>query len=332
MSTTDRLQPDTINHHVANVYPALAMLAGMQLEVFTPLGDGPKTVDEVAAALGVKAVKLRPLMYALVTAGMLTLEGGRFANTPEAQEFLVKGGPRYLGEIAGAYSDLWSSTMHTAASIRSGRPQAKHDFANMTKEELSGFIRGMDAGASAAARRLNKEFDLAHKRRLLDAGGGSGGLSAALCQLCPALRATVAELPSVAAITRDCIAEAGLESRIEVCDVDLVNGTLPGGYDVAALRSVLQVMSAEDAARTVLNVAAALDPGGVLFAVGRMLDDTRLAPADAVAANVMFLNVYEDGQAYTESEYRGWFEAAGLTDLARLPMAGGYSIYSGRKA
>ena len=79
----------------------------------------------------------------------------------------------------------------------------------------------------------------------------------------------------------------------------------------AILRSVLQVMSAVDALATLRNVVAALAPGGTLYVVGRMLDDTRLSPLEAVAVNVMFLNVYEDGQAYTESEYRAWFATAG---------------------
>lgn len=91
------LRPDTINSHLNAVYPALAMLAGMQLDVFTPLGDGPRTVEEIACALDVAPGKLRPLLYALVTAGLLELAGERFANTPEADAFLVRGRPRYLG-------------------------------------------------------------------------------------------------------------------------------------------------------------------------------------------------------------------------------------------
>ena len=45
----------------------------------------------------------------------------------------------------------------------------------------------------------------------------------------------------------------------------------------------------------------------------------------------MFLNVYDNGQAYTESEYRGWFEATGLEEIERIPVAGGYSILRGIK-
>ena len=77
------------------VFPAMALLAGMQLDVFTTLKDGSKTTDEVAAVLGVGPVKLAPFLYALVAAGLLTVEEDRFSNTAEAGEFLVKGLPGY---------------------------------------------------------------------------------------------------------------------------------------------------------------------------------------------------------------------------------------------
>lgn len=326
------LKPDTINTHINNVYPALAMLAGMQLEVFTALGDEALGVDEVAARLQVQAAKLQPLLYALVTAGLLQVDDGRFTNTPEAAEFLVKGRPRYIGSAHSAYSDLWSSTMHTAESIRSGIPQARHDFSRMSHAELSAFIRGLDAGAGATARRLDKTFGMQRFARLLDAGGGSGGLAIALARLCPAMHASVAELPNVAQVTRECVAESGLTGRVDVVEADLVAAPPPGRYDAVVLRSVLQVLSPSQAAAALRHAVAALAPGGECFVVGRMLDDSRLAPLDAVAVNVMFLNVYEAGQAWTESEYRDWFGQAGLSGTTRTPLAGGYSIMHGVKA
>ena len=326
------LRPTTFNRHLGNVYPALAMLAGMQLQVFTPLAEGPMTVEQLAARLAVEAIKLRPLLYALVVAGLITLDGERFANTAESDEFLVAGKPRYLGGTHGAYADLWSATLHTAASIRSGQPQARHDFSAMSYAELKAFMLGLDAGASATARRLHKDFGIANGGHVLDAGGGAGGLAIALCDLGPQLRATVGELANVAPIARECVQEAGMGARVDVIECDLVAAPPPGRYDAVIMRALLQVMSAQDARATVLHGAAALKSGGGLYIVGRTLDDSRLSPLDAVAANVMFLNIYDDGQAYTESEYRGWLNEAGLTDIERQPLAGGYSIVYGRKA
>jgi 2-hydroxy-4-(methylsulfanyl)butanoate S-methyltransferase len=78
------LQPTTIYKHACGIYRSMAMLAGMQLDVFTPLHQGPMTASELAGALDVRADKLRPLLYALVEAELLTVEGDCFANTPEA--------------------------------------------------------------------------------------------------------------------------------------------------------------------------------------------------------------------------------------------------------
>jgi len=65
------------------------MLAGMQPDRFTPLKNGPLLATEIATALGVKLQRLEILLYALVRAGLLTVNGGRFGYTPEADAFLV---------------------------------------------------------------------------------------------------------------------------------------------------------------------------------------------------------------------------------------------------
>lgn len=93
---TRNSQPNTIERLGNAVYPSFAMLAGMQLDLFTPLKDGPMTAEQIADALGVRAAKLEPLLYALVAAELLTVEGDRFANTDEANTFLVRTSPNYL--------------------------------------------------------------------------------------------------------------------------------------------------------------------------------------------------------------------------------------------
>src|SRR5262245_26776794 len=92
------IKPVTIFRHAYGVYPPMAMLAGMQLDVFTPLKEGPMTATALANALGLQTDKLRPLLYALVRAELLNLvDGNCFANTPEADVYLVRGRHTYLG-------------------------------------------------------------------------------------------------------------------------------------------------------------------------------------------------------------------------------------------
>jgi hypothetical protein len=74
-------------------------------------------------------------------------------------------------------------------------------------------------------------------------------------------------------------------------------------------------MSVEQARRTIRNVGEAVAPGGLIHIIGWALDDTRLAPPPAVDFNLVFLNIYDDGEAYTASEHREWLEAAGFVDF-----------------
>jgi len=64
--TSEQLRPETINKLRYGAVSSLAMVAGVQLDLFTPLKDGPMTLQEMAGALDVRSVKLRPLLYALV--------------------------------------------------------------------------------------------------------------------------------------------------------------------------------------------------------------------------------------------------------------------------
>src|SRR2546430_16570539 len=117
--------PTTIVRHAYAVYPPMAMLAGMQLDVFTPLKDGPMTATALANALDVRPEKLRPLLYALVHGELLLkFEGDRFANTPEADAYLVRGRATYMGGTHELYSDLWGTALKAAQSIRADKPQA----------------------------------------------------------------------------------------------------------------------------------------------------------------------------------------------------------------
>ncbi|MDA0768699.1 MAG: hypothetical protein O2821_00570 [Chloroflexi bacterium] len=57
---TSTPRPETITGLQEAANSALAMLAGMQLDVFTPVKEGPMSLEQVAAAIDVRSIKLRP--------------------------------------------------------------------------------------------------------------------------------------------------------------------------------------------------------------------------------------------------------------------------------
>src|SRR5262245_58916593 len=134
MTTTPVVRPEKIERLAMAVYPSFAMLAGMELDVFTTLSDGPLTGLQVASTLGVDPIRLKPLLYALVTAGLLTVDGERLDNTPEASQFLVRGRPDYVGMRHHAYRRRWQTVFRTAESIRTGVSEAPRVYAEMSAE------------------------------------------------------------------------------------------------------------------------------------------------------------------------------------------------------
>ncbi len=327
------LRPDTVNKLRFAADAAFSMLAGMQLDLFTPLKDSPMTANQIADALGVGSARLRLLLYALVTAGLLTEKEGYFSNTPEADQFLVKGMPSYLGDMHAVLSNRSTVKLKTAESIRTGVPQAKVDFSKSSQEELEAFLRRINLLAVEAAHALLERFDFSSTKTLVDVGSGGGGLAITMAKACPHLQATVIDLPLVTPIAQKIVEEQGATDRVKVMSANVLNGPLPGSYDVAVLRALLQVLSPEDARLAVKNIGAAMNPGGTIYIVAQILDNSRTSPLEAVGFNLVFINLFDAGKSYTEQEHREWLSEAGFVDIERANflLVDGFGLMTARK-
>ena len=334
MSTTS--QPpsmDTIHTLLFAPYPSFALMAGCQLDVFTPLNDGSLTAEELAEKLQVGVAKLRPLLYALVAAKLLTVADDCFANTAESSYYLVKGQPAYTGKRLDVAARAWLSMLKTAESIRTGVGLAhdEFDFTRLAPEQLEVLLRGFHAPALAMGRLLADKFDFSSQRSLIDVGGGSGGAAIALLEKFPQMHATIVEQANVAPVTRRIVAESSAAERTRVAAADAVRDPLGGAYDCAILSAVIQTLSADEARRLLRNVVGVLNPHGALYIIGAVLDDSRLTPPEVATLNLLLINAYADGQAYTESEYRAWLSEAGFTDFQREILPDWRSLISVRK-
>jgi len=326
------LQPVTIIKHIGAADRAFAVLAACQLDVFTPLKDGPLNAEQIAAAISVNPVKLRPLLYALVIAELLTVADGLFANTAESDYFLVKGRPNYRGGGNTLWNEIFHAELKTADSILTDTPQAKHDYSVMSRDELKAIVLGMHASTLDVGRLLASQYDFSTCRTLLDVGGGAGGLAITLTELHPHMHATVVELPGIVPIAQEVIEQAGMAERVRVMAANVVKDGINGVFDAATMKAVIQTMSAEDARRAILNVGKAINPGGMIYICGQVLDNSRLTPPSVVALNIAWVSLYDGGQAYTEQEYFDWLHAAGFEGCQRIMPAGdSFSFISARK-
>jgi SAM-dependent methyltransferase len=320
-----------VTSYFISYFSAVAILAAMQLDLFTPRRHGPRTCDELATDLRVDPRRLRMLLVPLASTKLITLNEGRVANSALAAEFLVRGQPRYMGGSHELYSDLFASVLPTAQSIRAGTPQAEHDWDSLPDEQLRAVLRGLNAGATAQGQLIARDHDFSRFETILDIGGGGAGFAMGACQVCPNLTAQVIELPRVARIAQELIDAAGLASRIRAVSHNIAAAPLPAPQPAAVVRNLLQVLSPERAQRVLENVGRSLRPGGEIFVIGQILDDDLAGPPSAIAFNLVFLNIYRDGEAHSESAYRRWLEVAGFVDVQRMPLVGssGMSLMTG---
>ena len=306
-------------------YPSFALLAGMELDVFTPLKDGPLEAAAVARAAGTDPAKTAQLLYSLVAIGMMRFDGSRFSNSPEAARYLVRDEPDYIGIRHHAYRRRWESMMRVADTIRTGKPQRGMDYAAMSSELRESFYRGTFTECLAAGRELAARLDFSKRHRLVDVGGGSGGVSVAMAEAWPHLSITLADLPDTAAVAARYIGEAGLTSRIRLEPTDIVARKPEGTYDVAILRGLIPVLTPDQSRAALKNIHQALEPGSLLYVVGWILDDTRSTPLSYATYNLLFVNDYENALIRTESEHRLWLTEAGFADISRNPGSGAYA-------
>ena len=145
----------------------------MQLDLFTAIQSGAQTPPQLAATLGVGADRLRLLLYALVAAGLLTEQDGRFANTPETQHFLVQG-LHVPGASAANLAAQWAFKLQTAVDP-DGRPPGASRFYPGVPRGLEAFLRRINVSTVAAAQEIAARYDFTATRTLVDVGGGAGG-------------------------------------------------------------------------------------------------------------------------------------------------------------
>ena len=193
----------------------------------------------------------------------------------------------------------------------------------MPADDLARFFQGLHPETLLAGEKLCAVEDMGRHRHILDVGGGSGGLSIALCGRFSDLRATVVELPSVVPIAEAYVREAGLADRIEVRAADILAGPLQGTFDAALFRAVIQVLSEGDAQKALAHARATLAPGGSIYILGQILDDDMVRPLGAALLNLVFLSLYEHGRSYPNgSTAPGSRPPASSTSSAGYPATG----------
>ena len=162
-----------------------------------------------------------------------------------SETYLVTGKPCYFGGFVQMLDKrLYAGWGKLTEALRTNRPTTwdpavqSSMFDGEDPAVLALFWEAMHSVSTMTARKLGEAVDLSHFRRLLDIGGGSGAYDIELCKQYGELRATVFDLPHVAAIAAREITEAGLTDRIETAGGNFFE-QLPGDHDLHLLSMIL---------------------------------------------------------------------------------------------
>ena len=164
---TSSVTPERIMQLGLGFWGSKTLLSAVELGLFTELAGGPLDAQTLRDRLGLHPRAARDFLDALVSLRVLDRDAqGRYSNTPEADTFLDRAKPSYLGgmlEMANArLYPFWGSLTE---ALQTGRPQNEvksggnfFEALYAEPERLEGFLGAMTGLSLGAARAIARQF------------------------------------------------------------------------------------------------------------------------------------------------------------------------------
>ncbi len=329
--TRRKLSPDVLRKQAYGFQPSRILLTAFELGIFTALGSGERSSNQVAAGLRTDPRATDRLMNALCAMELLTKKKGKFRNAPLADRFLVDGKPERMSGLMHA-ANLWHTWGTLTEAVRRGtsvlgrRPVGERD-----QDWLTSFIEAMHYRAVRQAGAVVGAMDLAGVKRVLDVGGGSGAYAMAFAGRKRGIHATVFDLPDVIRLTRSYLEEGGFTENVETVAGDYRTDDLGSDFDLVFLSAIIHSNSAVENRKLIRKCSGALRQKGRVVVQDFIMDEDRTTPPDGAFFALNMLVGTEAGDTYTESEVGSWMAEAGLTRIRRKETSFGVSQIIGSR-
>ncbi|MBM3362540.1 MAG: methyltransferase domain-containing protein [Betaproteobacteria bacterium] len=161
-------------------------------------------------------------------------------------------------------------------------------------------------------------YDFTQHRRVLDVGGGQGGWVIALAQRVTHLQLHLFDLPGVAALARQRVAEAGLTQRISCTGGSFRSDALPEGADLITLLRVAHDHADEAVLELLTRIHQALPAGGQLLLAEPMAEPEG-KPCASDAYFHFYLLAMGRGRLRTAGELSQLMRRAGFGAIRSIP-------------
>jgi len=284
------------------------------LRIAEHVAAGVTDVDDIAAAAGCDARALHAVLAHLAGRGVFEEPSpGRFALNDAARQFLEPSPFLDLGGIGGRMAHAWS-TLPTY--VRTGRPAYEERFGLPFWDDLAAhpdvaadfdeLMGPAGHGTPDPAFDVDGGWDAV--RTVVDVGGGTGAMLAAILRARPAVRGTLVDLPGTVVRSAATFAAAGVADRVTTVGQSFFD-PLPAGADVYLLKKVLNDWPDAETEAILRRCAEAAVPGGLVVVMGGVAPDG--APPHLTIEMVLLA-----GRTSTAAEFGQLARRAGLEVVA----------------
>jgi SAM-dependent methyltransferase len=299
------------------------LFALLKLRIFECIGDGEKTVDQIAASLGAQPGTVARFLNAGVVLKLLETSNGETYRVSAAARsvLLSSAGENYLGDwirnlsyFETALSKLDEAVLTSEPTVL---PSAHHGADQRRTRE---FILAMHNYAALRGKELAHYLDTTGCRTLLDLGCGPGTYAFHLGAANPGLRLYLLDLPGVLQVAREVAPRYALRNQVEYLAANAVTGEIAGRYDLILVSNMLHEIGPSASRELIRRLHESLNPGGSLVIQAQFLRDDRFGERWPVLLDLLMLCVTSEGRNHSVQETRGWLEEAGFTNIELRSM------------
>lgn len=311
----------TINSHQRTE----ALKAGIELEVFTAIGEGNTTVADIAKRCQASEKGTRVLCDFLTIMGLLTKDGDRYGLTIDSAAFLDKRSPAYIGGATEFMcSDLLTrgSKFMTEAVRKGGTALEDEGTVGADNPVWINFARAMAALMALPAQLMANLVDpnADQKLKILDIAAGHGLFGISFATRNKQAEVTALDWKAVLEVAKENAEKAGVSDRYNTIEGSAFDVEFGSGYDLILLTNFLHHFDPPTCETLLKKVRAALADGGRAVTLEFIPNDDRITPPDAASFSVMMLTTTPSGDAYTFAELERMFANAGFSRSTLHPL------------
>jgi len=301
------------------------LAAGVELDVFTHIAGGKKTVNQISKATKSSRRAMEMLLNALAGLGLLAKDkGGLFSLRPESGKFLVRGKPRYLGDMSLHSLELNKIWLHLAECVRSGKPYAAVDEKEGAEDYFPILVRGLFQMNYPCAKYAAAYLKKSHNRisDILDVAAGSGVWGIAIAEAFKTAKITALDFPEVLKVTREYVNRFNLKDRYKYIKGNLRRINFgKERYGLIILGHICHSEGKIYTQQLLKKSFRALKKGGVLLIAEFLLDNDKAGPLMPLLFALNMLVNTNEGDVFRAVKLKRWLHGAGFKAVKILDKA-----------